>query len=183
MKGLQHIQFEVGEWSQNQFGQNMSQVTGEYLYSQPALTGIVEEVGELNHVTICTHQGRRGYDQILERIAKYKADRDDALANILIFMCDYAHREGTDLLALLNQTWDRVVSKRMTENWDQHSHKTSGATISEERMKEEANQLPTVTEKRGREPGIVRRSANAEIKLRQELEQNGVGWAESKEQV
>lgn len=137
MKQLQQLQNEIGQWSQDQFGENVSRVSGFPLGSQNALTGIVEEVGELNHVTICHHQGRRGYDDP----AKYKADRDDALADILIFMCDYAHRERTDLLTLLNQTWDKVVSKRTVGDWDQHTHQsTDGATISERRMKEEMNQ-------------------------------------------
>lgn len=148
MKQLQQLQREIGKWSQDQFGDNISKATGYPLGSQNALTGIVEEVGELNHVTICHHQGRRGYDNSI----KYKADRDDALADILIFMCDYAEREGTDLLTLLNQTWDKVVSKRTTENWDQHTHQAPvGATISEQRMREE-------------------------------MEQTGAGWAEPKEQ-
>lgn len=140
MKDLQQIQREIGEWSRKQFGNNISHMTGDPRYSQNALTGIVEEVGELNHVTICAHQGRRGYEQTREGREKYKADRDDALADILIFMCDYAEREGTDLLTLLNQTWDKVVSKRTVADLDQHTHETKKVTISESMLKADEEQ-------------------------------------------
>lgn len=126
MKDLQHLQREIGEWSEKQFGDNnnnCSKLTGYPMGSANALTGMIEELGELNHTTICYHQGRRGYDSNTEDgVAKYKSDRDDALADLMIFMCDYAYREGTDLLTILNQTWDKVVSKRTVQNWEEHTH-------------------------------------------------------------
>lgn len=124
MKELQELQREIGEWSQQQFGDNVSKWTGQKMFSQNALTGLVEEVGELNHVTICRHQGRRGYN---ER-QKYEKDRNDAVADIMIFLCDYAQREGIDLLKVLNDTWNKVVSKRTVENWEQHSHENIGVS-------------------------------------------------------
>lgn len=135
LKSLQEIQKEIGEWSRKQFGNNVSKRTGDCLFSQNALTGIVEEVGELNHVTICMHQGRRGYDPTTdEGRAKYNADRNDALADILVFMCDYAYREDVDLLTVLNETWDKVVSKRTVANWEEHSHEQTTPTIDNSRL-------------------------------------------------
>lgn len=124
MDGLQEIQQQIGTWSKELFGNNVSLVTGHPMYSQNALTGLVEEVGELNHVTICHHQGRRGYDDE----AKYKADRDDALADILVFLCDYACREGVDLLTVLNSAWTKVVSKRNLQNWSTVNHERPAET-------------------------------------------------------
>lgn len=129
MKSLEQIQNEVGQWSQANFGDNISKVTGLPMFSQNALTGLVEEVGELNHATICHHQGRRGYDPTTEAgEAKYVADRNDALADILIFLCDFAYREGVSLLQLVNKAWEETVSKRNMQNWEQHSHDKSPAT-------------------------------------------------------
>lgn len=126
-KSLREIQKEVGEWSVKTFGsESVSKFTGQKLYSQNALTGLVEEVGELNHVTICMHQGRRGYDPTTPAgLEQYVIDRNDAVADILIFLCDYAHREGIDLQKLLNDTWTEIVRHRTVENWAEHTHKPS----------------------------------------------------------
>lgn len=117
-KSLQDIQTEIGEWSYKTFGDNVSKTTGQKLYSQNALTGLVEEVGELNRCVICRHQGRRGYDNE----EKYRVDVSDALADILIFLCDFAYREGFNLQSILNTTWNNIVSKRTLDNWEQHTH-------------------------------------------------------------
>lgn len=121
-KGLRQIQDEIHEWSLEQFGKdNISKVTGLPQYSQCALTGLVEEVGELNGITIKSHQGRRGYDDK----EKFKKDQIDAVADIMIFLCDYSAREGIDILEVLNNTWNNIVSKRTTktrEDWEKHTH-------------------------------------------------------------
>lgn len=166
MKQLQQIQQEIGQWSHEQFGESVSNVTGFPLGSQNALTGIVEEVGELNHVTICAHQGRRGYDDP----EKYKADRDDALADILIFMCDYAYREGTDLLTLLNRTWDNVVSKRTVGDWDRHTHEQPQSVVNDN----DGDEVIWRPEANG--------ATISEQRMKTEMEQTGQGWSESKEE-
>lgn len=121
LKTLGQLQKEVNAWSVATFGDNdhnFSKVTGLPCGSQSALTGVVEEVGEINHVVICSHQGRRGYDDP----AKRRADLEDGVADLMIFLLDFCGRENIDLEAVLNNTWDKVVSKRNLQNWEQVSH-------------------------------------------------------------
>lgn len=107
---LRSLQTQIGLWAQENFGSNQSKRTGYALYSLAPLLGIGEEYGELLHCVLKNHQAIRGYDDV----EKYETERDDALADLLIYMCDFATREGVDLLSVLNDTWRRVVARR---NW------------------------------------------------------------------
>lgn len=126
LKDLQTLQREVADWSRENFGDNVSKWTGQKLFSQNALTGLVEEVGDLNGITIQYHQGRRGYDPTTEEgQKKYVSNRNDAIADIMIFLMDYCDREGVDLLTVVNDTWTNIVSKRNAKtraSWEKHSH-------------------------------------------------------------
>ncbi len=94
---LRQIQYEVSYWSRKNFA----------LGSLAPLLGIVEEVGELCHATLKYHQGIRS----LDNRTKYEADRNDAVGDILIFLCDYANREDIDLIEVLNETWSKVRTR------------------------------------------------------------------------
>ena len=107
---LREIQREIGEWSRRNFGDQVSKSTGQVLGSLSPLLGIQEELGELCHVVLKRHQGIRGYDDD----AKYQAERDDAMADIMVYLCDYASREGVDLEGVLTMTWNRVKSRDWT---------------------------------------------------------------------
>jgi len=109
-KSLALIQSEVAKWSRVNFGDQVSKATDQVLGSLSPLLGLVEEVGELSHVTLKHHQGIRGYDDE----QKYQEERDDAVGDILIYLCDYASREGISLQDALNKTWQKIVKKR---NW------------------------------------------------------------------
>lgn len=115
---LREVQQEVGKWSVEQFGDNANNISKHDslpMGSKAALWGIVEEIGELNHVTICRHQGRRGYDNGV----KYREDRNDAVGDLMIFLCDYCCREGIDLMDILLHTWNNIVKHRkVTDNRD-----------------------------------------------------------------
>lgn len=113
VQGLEEIQSRVGYWSQLNFGDQTSKATGVPLGSLAPLMGVAEELGELFHATLKRHQGIRGFDNDETFIAA----RNDAVADILVYLCDYASREGFSLLEALNETWDRVVSKR---NWKEN---------------------------------------------------------------
>lgn len=122
---IETIQKQVGEWSESLFGDNQhnfSKLTGLPQGSQSALTGFVEEVGELNAVTICAHQGRRGYDNR----EKYETDRDDCIGDAVIFLLDYCNREDVSLIHIVNNTWRNVVSKRNLANWEKVTHTLKG---------------------------------------------------------
>lgn len=82
MKTLDQIQIEVGEWSQQNFGDQESKVVpGLILDSLAPLMGIGEEIGEYNEAS---------------RIE----DMDDALGDIGIYLCDYLYRENQPILPL-----------------------------------------------------------------------------------
>lgn len=112
MKDLKQIQQEVGSWAREQFGDNKSKDVESPTFnmplgSLPAYLGMAEEVGELGHVIVYRHQGRgfANYDEA-------QAAKKDALADILIFMCDFATRENIDLIEALNETWNKVCKRR-----------------------------------------------------------------------
>jgi NTP pyrophosphatase (non-canonical NTP hydrolase) len=114
MKSLSEIQAEIQEWTK-QFGTNISRDEDSMSYacsldSLAPLLGMVEEIGELCHVTVYRHQGR-GFTPAEARAAKI-----DALADLLIFSCDYASREGIDLTSALNETWEKVQHRRR-DSW------------------------------------------------------------------
>jgi NTP pyrophosphatase (non-canonical NTP hydrolase) len=111
-KSLRQIQSEIGEWSLKNFGENVSKRTNQTMGSGNALLGIVEEIGELTHVVLKGHQGIRGYDDP----EKYRTERDDAIADTLVYLCDFSHREGVDLLGVLNHTWAKVCLRDWQKN-------------------------------------------------------------------
>lgn len=116
-KSLREIQTEIGKWSKKNFGNNISKATGQALFSTNALLGIIEETGELAHCVLKRHQGIRGYDDDL----KYTTERDDAIADILVYLCDFSCREGVDLQEVLNKVWAKV-QKRDWEKNQQNAH-------------------------------------------------------------
>ena len=172
------LQLAVGEWSKGNFGvENVSKITGHPLFSQNSLTGLVEEVGELNGRTIKHHQGRSGYGPTPAGRAKYRKDRNDAIADILIFLADYACREGVVLHDVFEGTWLKIVSKRTVqatpeghENWVAHSHENIEEMDTTGNMAGDPEYRPFMVD-----------FAKEEKRKRDALEQNGNGWAESKE--
>jgi NTP pyrophosphatase (non-canonical NTP hydrolase) len=68
------------------------------------LLGVVEEVGELSHAHLKQVQGIRTQE-------KHQEKKIDAVADIVIFLCDYCNMEGIDLQKAIEETW-KVVKKR-----------------------------------------------------------------------
>lgn len=107
---LRRIQNEVGEWAAAQFGANVSKWTGQTLGSLLPLLGMLEEVGELCHVTGYRHSGR-GFTTEEE----YQAAIKDGLADLFVFACDYAEREGIKLDEGLQEVWEKVKLRRQSK--------------------------------------------------------------------
>ena len=106
---LNEIQNQISIWSRKNFDTQVSKVCPNLVLDSLApLLGIVEEVGELCHATLKHHQGIRGYDNL----EYYRNQRDDAVGDIMVYLCDYASREGIDLQQVLNDVWKHEVSKR-----------------------------------------------------------------------
>lgn len=117
MKSLKTIQTEIGEWAKIQFGDNISKdkshpTCGMPLGSLAPLLGMGEEYGELLHPILYRLQGRGCEGEEGRVMIK------DALADLMVFMCDFASRESIDLEATLNTVWEKV-SKRTREKWIQ----------------------------------------------------------------
>jgi NTP pyrophosphatase (non-canonical NTP hydrolase) len=115
-KTLDQIQREIGEWATEQFGDNVSKDRSSISFNHPlgsipSLLGIVEEVGELCRAVARRHQGR-GYEDIRE----HREAKEDALADMLVFTCDYANREAIQLNEVLDRVWTKVC-KRRQESW------------------------------------------------------------------
>ena len=73
------------------------------------LLGAVEELGELTHAHLKGEQGIRHTPEAIT------AKKKDALADIIIYLCDYASREGLDLHEALNDAWAEVRLRDWTK--------------------------------------------------------------------
>lgn len=69
---------EIGEWSQRNFGENVSKETGQEIRELGPFLGVVEECGE------CYESDN--YSDIL-----------DSVADRLVFLCDFIRRDHMDL--------------------------------------------------------------------------------------
>jgi len=97
---LRQIQQEVKEWSLKNF---------ENQQSWKPLLGAVEEIGELSHAHLKASQGIRTHEN-------HDDDKKDALADIIIYLCDYASREGINLEQELIKTWNEVKQRDWKKN-------------------------------------------------------------------
>lgn len=83
MKSFVAIQEEIKEWARVNFGVNQSKVDPDLMLGSLApLMGMTEEVGEVTE-------------------AETQADLEDGLADVLIYACDYAAREGMDFRSFI----------------------------------------------------------------------------------
>lgn len=110
-RSLSDLQKEVYQWWLKELADKPGGAINNFY-------GLVEEVGELARTIICANQGRKGYDDP----AKCHRDRKDAVSDVLIFLMNYCSGEGIDLQEAVNETWDKVVSKRTLANWEEHAH-------------------------------------------------------------
>jgi len=90
---LSRIQEEQRAWVLHNFGNREA---------WQSLLGVQEEVGELAHAFLKRHQGIRGTYE------KHTADIRDAVADIIIFLMDFASAEGIDVREALDETWQKV---------------------------------------------------------------------------
>lgn len=98
---LSQIQAEVETWARKNFGPPVPP------FHRPLL-GVVEEVGELAHAQLKKEQGIRGTAE------EHDVKAMDAIGDICLYLMDYCNNRGWSLEAIVEETWDKVVSKR---NW------------------------------------------------------------------
>jgi NTP pyrophosphatase (non-canonical NTP hydrolase) len=100
---INQVQEELKPWVKHNFGDRPSW--------QPLL-GIQEEVGELSHAYLKRAQGIRVNENHTEAIK-------DAVADIIIYLCDFCNTENINLEEQIAKTWAEV-SKR---NWKANPEK------------------------------------------------------------
>ncbi len=79
LKTLEQIQVEVGQWSLANFGNQQSKFNDAILNEISPLLGLMEEAGEYS-------------------MAKTKEESLDALGDMMIYLCDFACRDGAYLI-------------------------------------------------------------------------------------
>jgi len=140
---LQDIQGEVGRWARSEFGDNISDDPGGAHYSYPVgslapLLGMIGELGELTQAVLKRMQGRKYLEP--DGMSRLREDKKDALADLLIFMCDYATRESIDLTTVLNQAWS-VVRRRCRSTYEADKARETAAACDALELKHHARDL------------------------------------------
>lgn len=97
---LRRVQAEAVPWVKHNFGDRPSW--------QPLL-GAQEELGELAHAHLKEIQGIRTDED-------HEAKAKDAVADIIIFLCDYASARGWDITDILGDTWEQVKQRDWKKN-------------------------------------------------------------------
>ena len=99
---------------------------------QPAL-GVVEEIGELFVASsrLC-HGHLKGEQNIRHTQAEIKAQKEDAVGDIIIYLADYCNLNGIDMQVAITKTWDKVKKR----NWNKEP---MGPSAEEEQKWKEAN--------------------------------------------
>lgn len=97
---LHEVQKELVAWQQHNF-------PGRPAW-QP-LVGMQEELGELSHAFLKKSQNIRLNED-------HDANMKDALADLLVYACDFANAVGVDLSLELNNTWSKVKQR----DWQKH---------------------------------------------------------------
>ena len=89
---LARVQAELKPWVAHNFGDREPW--------QPLL-GIMEEVGELAHAFLKQNQGIHTTEDHTTAIR-------DAVADVVVFLCDFCNGQGIDLAAQVRETWASV---------------------------------------------------------------------------
>jgi len=92
---LTKIQREHKPWCDYNFGG---------IQAWEPILGMTEELGELSHAFLKTHQGVRINED-------HKADLVDSLADLIIFACSFANKLDINLSQVLLDTWNQVKQR------------------------------------------------------------------------
>lgn len=92
---LEQLQKEGWDWVKHNFSASLDKTY------QPLL-GVAEEVGELCHAHLKMELGIRNTS---------KADKEDAIGDIIIYLADYCNHNGINISKALTTAWE-TASKR-----------------------------------------------------------------------
>ena len=93
---LKEVQVSQKPWVKHNFGDRPSWMP---------LVGVMEELGELAHHFLKMAQGIRGTN------AEHMAQIKDAVADIVIFLCDFCSAMDIDLEREVIETWAKVKER------------------------------------------------------------------------
>jgi NTP pyrophosphatase (non-canonical NTP hydrolase) len=113
---LKKIQEEQKPWVKHNFGDRPTWMP---------LLGIMEELGELAHSFLKDAQGIRMSEN-------HDAGMKDAVADIVIFLCDFCSGQGYDLESLVINTWAEVKKRDWKADPDRaHKPENNGTPFDE----------------------------------------------------
>lgn len=117
LRGLRELQAEQIPWVKHNFGDRPSWMP---------LFGAVEELGELAHAHLKEAQGIRVSEN-------HRENARDAVADIIIYLADYASAVGFDLQSIVMETWDKVKNR----DWKKNPADAAALAVSAPKEKDE----------------------------------------------
>lgn len=117
---IDRFQMAVREWSLRNFGEGdsrgfgpvsgVSEEMGELAETLVASLNVVGAIGRLHHAHLKGHQGiRHTPEEILDK-------KMDAIGDILVYLADYASREGISLYDCIGRAWGEVRARDWVAN-------------------------------------------------------------------
>lgn len=103
MIDLKYYQHCHDQWARKNFGPSVG-------YRN--LLGAMEELGELAHAHLKSEQGIRNNEN-------HEENKKDAVADVIIYLCDYCNSQGFDLEDILRETWNKVLQRDWVNNPNQ----------------------------------------------------------------
>ena len=93
---LDDLQLQVGMWARRNFGDNKG------LEHIAPLLGMMEELGELIHEVLKSHQGIRETN---------KSNEEDAVGDIMVYLLDFCSRRGLRAGHCLHVAWSEASQR------------------------------------------------------------------------
>lgn len=117
---LSEFQREVHEWATANFDNQeayrplmgISEELGELADADEdtRLNGLASIIGRLMHAQLKQEQGIRG------SFDKHQAAKEDAVADIIVYLAAYCSSSDIDLEAVVEETWNKVSKRNWIEN-------------------------------------------------------------------
>lgn len=112
------LQDEVSEWALKNFGpqpihrpvMGVSEEVGELAEAALSLLKVVAASGRLSHAQLKKEQGIRGGEE------KYLAAAENAVGDIIIYLCDYCSKAKLSIAGAIQKTWNEVKQRDWRKN-------------------------------------------------------------------
>lgn len=105
---LAELQQEISAWSRTNFGSQVSKQNGVVLGPLAPLLGIAEE--------LCEYADAYSHPMSFESIPEYEIETLDALADLMIYLLDYASRSGFAVSITVDELHETMYQKIVDAN-------------------------------------------------------------------